>query len=169
MKKIIVVFSLFAVCATASAFVFTQALSEADLEFERNNKENGAALSSAFDSEFQWESYNQWQCFEMASVEFTCADYDHGSLVPALRVEVESEIFLFDTHVEDRLNCEQTLQRWRNLTAGGKEFCIFAANMPGVNLELDHNKPQSLWYINRIKGAGGYWDLNASATHAEAD
>lgn len=160
MKKVIIIFSLFAVCATASAFVYTQVLSEDDLAFEQIDNENGTAMSSVPDSENPWESYNLWQCFDMATVEFTCAVYDQDTLVPSLRVETTSEVFLFDTHVEDRLSCEQTLQIWQNLASGGKEICIFAASMHDVELELDNNKPQSLWYINRIKGANGYWDLH---------
>lgn len=167
MKKVIIIFSLLAICATASAFVYTQLLSEDDLVFEQIENENGTAMSSVPESENPWESYNQWQCFDMAVVEFTCAAYDQDILVPSLRVETASEVFLFDTHVEDRLSCEQTLQIWQNLAAGGKEICIFAANMPDVELELDNNKPQSLWYINRIKGANGYWDLRAPSSEHE--
>ncbi len=160
MKKVIIVISLFAVCTTASAFVYTQVLSEDDLVLEQIDNENGTAMSSVPESENPWESYNQWQCFDMATVEFTCAVYDLDTLVPSLRVETASEVFLFDTHVEDRLDCEQTLSIWRDLVSGGKEICVFAAHMPDVDLDLDQNRPQSLWYINRLKGANGYWNLH---------
>jgi len=162
-KKVIILFSLFVICATASGYVYTQLLSEDDLEFQRIDNDNGVALGSELRSEHPWGSYNQWQCFNLSSVDFTCADYDYGTLVPALRVEAENEVFLFDTYVEDQLNCEQTLLLWQNLTAGGRELCIFAAHMPDVDLGLDQNMPQSLWYINRIKGAGGYWNLYESS------
>jgi hypothetical protein len=161
-KKVIIIFGLLAICATASALVYTQLLSEDDLVFEQIENENGTAMSSVPESENPWESYNQWQCFDMAVVEFTCANYDHGTLVPAMRAETESEVFLFDTHVEDRLDCEQTLSIWRDLVLGGKEICVFAAHMPEVDLDLDQNRPQSLWYINRLKGVGGYWNLYES-------
>ena len=105
-----VILCLFAICASASGFVYTQLLSDEDLESES-----------------------------------------------------EEEVFLFDTYVEDRLDCEQTLLRWQNLAAGGREICIFATHMPDVDLGLDQNKPQSLWYINRLKGAGGYWSLYESS------
>jgi hypothetical protein len=61
--------------------------------------------------------------------------------------------------VGDRLDCEQTLSQWRALIDGGREVCIFVAHMPDVDMELDVDRPQSLWYINRIKGVGGYWNL----------
>jgi hypothetical protein len=162
MKRWMVIVFSFAICATASAFVYTQLLSEEDLKFEQIDNENGRALGSEIGSENPWESYNQWQCFDMDVIEFTCADYDHGTLVPAIRAETKSEVFLFDTHVEDRLDCEQTLSIWRDLVLGGKEICVFAAHMPDVDLDLDQNRPQSLWYINRLKGVGGYWNLYES-------
>ncbi len=159
MKRWMVVVLSFAICASASAFVYTRLLSEEDLEFHRIDNENGVALGSELRSEHPWGSYNQWQCFSLDIVKFDCADYDHGTLVPSLSVESEAEVFLFDTYVEDRLDCEQTLSVWRYLVSGGREICIFAAHMPDVDLGLDQNKPQSLWYINRLKGAGGYWNL----------
>ncbi len=163
MKKWIALFCLFAICASASGFVYTQLLSDDDLEFQRIDNDNGVALGSALRSEHPWGSYNLWQCFSLEIVEFDCADYDHGTFVPAIRAETEREVFLFDTHVEDRLDCEQTLLKWRDLVLGGKEICVFAAHMPDVDLDLDQNRPQSLWYINRLKGVGGYWNLYESS------
>lgn len=163
MKRWMVVIFSFAICVSASGFVYTQLLSDDDLEFQRIDNENGVALGSELRSEHPWGSYNQWQCFSLEKVKFDCVDYDHGTLVPSIRVESEGEIFLFDTYVEDRLDCEQTLSRWQNLAAGGREICVFAAHMPDVDLDLDQNRPQSLWYINRLKGAGGYWNLYESS------
>lgn len=160
MKKWMFVIFSYAICASASAFVYTQLLSEDDLDFQEIN---GSALSSGLQSDSPWESYNQWQCFNLEKVKFDCVDYDHGTLVPGISAETESEVFLFDTHVEDRLDCEQTLSIWRDLVLGGKEICVFAAHIPDVDLDLDQNRPQSLWYINRLKGVGGYWDLFESS------
>ncbi len=164
MKKAFVIFSLFAICTAASGFVDTQLLSEDDLEYERIDNDNGSALSSELESDSPWESYNEWQCFDMTVVEFTCANYDYGTLVPSISVVSRNEILVFDTHVEDRLNCEQTLRLWQDLTAEGREICIFAAQMPDVDLGLDENKPQSLWYISRLKGVDGYWNLHESSS-----
>ena len=169
MKKWVVAFCLFSICASASAFVYTHLLSEDDLDFQTIDNNNGSALSSGLQSDSHWESYSQWQCFNLEVVKFDCVDYDHGTLVPAIRAEAESEVFLFDTQVEDRLDCEQTLSVWRDLVSGGSEICMYAAHMPDVELGLDQNKPQSLWYINRLKGAGGYWNLyESSPTYNES-
>lgn len=169
MKSWIAAFCVFVICASASAFVYSQLLSDEDIEFQRIDNERGVALGSELRSEHPWGSYNQWQCFSLEMVEFECADYDYGTLVPSLRVESEEEIFLFDTYVEDLLDCEQILSIWRNLVSGGKEVCVFAANMPDVDLGLDQNRPQSLWYINRLKGIGGYWNLyEASPAYNES-
>lgn len=159
MKKYIVIFCLFVFCISAFGFAFTRLLNEEDLEYQRIDNANGVAMGSALKSEWPWGSHNQWRCFDKSQIELTCADYDHGTLVPSIRAVTEKEIFLFDTHVEDRLDCKQTLSIWHDLLADGKEVCIFAANMPDVDLGLDEGRAQSLWYINRIKGIGGYWNL----------
>lgn len=79
--------------------------------------------------------------------------------MPSITVDIGSELFLFDTHVEDRLDCQTTLNTWRDLSVGGQELCIFAARMPDVDLDADEDKPRSLWYVRRLKGTAGYWDL----------
>jgi hypothetical protein len=163
MKKWIVLFLLFAVGAAASGFVYTRLLSEEDLEFQRINNENGVALGSLLQSEHPWGSYNQWQCFSLESVTFDCVIYDVDTLVPSISFESEDEVLYFDTYVEDRLQCQETLNHWQELAEGGDEICIFAAHMPDVDWAPDHDKPQSLWYINRLKGAGGYWNLYESS------
>lgn len=159
MKRCLLALGVLIGCASAFGLTYAQLLSENDLEFQRIDNASAVALGSELTSEHQWGSYNQWQCFNMSQIELTCADYDHGTLVPSIRVATEREIFLFDVHVEDRLDCEQTLSAWRKLLVGGIEACIFAAHMPDIDLDLDGELPQSLWYINRLKGVGGYWNL----------
>ena len=144
---------------SAFGFTFARLLNENDMEFQRIDNANGVALGSELKSEHPWGSYNEWMCFPMSQVELTCADYDHGTLVPSITVTTDNEIFLFDTYVENRLDCDETLSAWRQLLAGGSESCIFAAHMPDVALGSIGNRPQSLWYINRLKGSGGYWNL----------
>lgn len=163
MKNWVAAFCIFTICASASAFVYSHLLSEGDLDYQAIDNDNGSALSSGLQSGSHWESYNQWQCFKLEVVEFYCVDYDHGTLVPAIRARAESEVFLFDTHVEDRLDCQQTLSVWRDLAESGSEICIFAAHMPDVDLGLDEGRSQSLWYINRLKGVGGYWNVYESS------
>jgi hypothetical protein len=159
LRKIAIIICSFVFCASASSLVYVRLLNEDDLDYQRIDNGKGVALGSKDSSEHPWGSYNEWQCFDVRNVEFTCADYDSGTLVPSLRFENEDQVFLFDTYVEDQLNCKETLKRWLALVGGGKEICIFAAHMPDVDLGLDDNRPQSLWYINRVKGAGGYWEL----------
>jgi hypothetical protein len=112
MKKIFIVLGLMVGCATAFGIVYSQLLTEEDIEFQENENAQGVAMSSLDESEWPWESYNQWQCFDVSSISYERA-----------------------------------------------EVCIFAANMPDVDMDDGGDKPQSLWYINRIKGAGGYWNL----------
>ena len=159
MKKIIVALGLFMVCGSVAGFTYSELLSQEDIEFQELDNSKGVALGSAFESELIWGSYKQWKCFGVENLSYDCADYDNGPLVPSLSVEAEHETLIFDVHVEDRLDCEQTLAQWRTLINGGSEACIFAAHLPDVDMESGGVRPQSLWYINRIKGAGGYWNL----------
>ena len=164
MKKIISGTVLLTFCILLSGFVYTQFLTQEDIEFQEFDNAQGAALGSAPKMQWPWESYNQWQCFSIEKLNYDCADYDNGTSVPSLRIEAEQDIRLFDVHVEDQLDCEQTLDRWRALIDGGQEVCIFAAHMPDVDLDDEGGKPQSLWYINRIKGINGYWNLFEEST-----
>ncbi len=162
MKLGIVALFTFVICLSASGLVFPSLLDDEDFEFQFANNELGAALGSEIQGEQPWESFNQWQCFRLESIRFECAAYDSEKFTPSLRVETQSEVFLFDTHVEDRLDCEHTLSIWRRIGTGGRDVCVFAARMPEVNLGSDGSRLQSLWYINRLKGENGYWDLNDS-------
>lgn len=159
MKKVIVGIVMLATGNMTSGVDFTQLLTQDDIEFQEFENSIGVALGSELESEWPWGSYNQWQCFSVENLIYDCANYDSGTLVPSLSVATEHEIFLFDVHVEDRLDCEQTLMQWRALINRGRDVCIFAAQMPDVDIEPDGSRPQSLWYINRIKGVDGYWNL----------
>ena len=155
----ILALGLFAVCISSLGLTYGELLTQEDLEFQELDNSNGVALGSVHRSEWPWGSYNQWQCFSIENLSYDCANYDNGTLVPSLSVITDREIFLFDVHVEDRLECEQTLWQWRALIDRGREVCIFAAHMPDVDMESGGDRSQSLWYINQIKGVGGYWNL----------
>ena len=160
MNKPILTLALITSCISISVFAHNLLLSSDDFEIEKQDNYQGAALSSSMESEQHWESFNQWQCFDVANINYTCASYDDVILVPSLMVETEREILNFDLHIEDRVDCNETLIKWRALIDGGKEVCIFAARMPDVQMDLESNLPQTLWYINRIKGLNGYWSLD---------
>jgi len=161
--KLIILFGLFATWASTYGLVYSQVLNQHDIDFQRFDNSQGVALGSSMASEHPWGSYNQWQCFKIKDVSFDCAYYDYGTLVPSIRVATGSEIFLFDTYVENRLDCRATLSVWRDLSARGNELCIFGAHMPDVDLDADEDKPMTLWYIRRVKGMSGYWDLFESS------
>lgn len=159
MKFLLLFISLLFFSASTSGFLNSQLLTYEDIEFQRLDNAKGTVLASSDKNSWFWESYNQWQCFDVANLNYDCANYDYDTLVPSVRVETEVDVFFFDLHVEDHLDCPQTLNQWRNLIGEQQEVCIFAARMPEVEVGLsDQGKRQSLWYINRIKGVGGYWD-----------
>lgn len=160
MRKPFSILFLFAGCASAFGYTYSQLLTGDDVEYEHMDNVQGIALGSALDSDHPWESYNRWQCFSRDQVEFVCAKYEPGTLVPGIEVTTKNEILFFDTYLEDRLDCDQTLSAWRELVERGEEVCIFAANMPDVDFGSvsDGKKSKSLWYIKRVKGMGGYWN-----------
>ena len=108
-----------------------------------------------------WESFNQWQCFSKEQLYFECVNYDENTLVPSIRVETDVESLFFDLHVEDNFACEETLAIWDDLFQGGAEFCVYAAHMKSFDLDKDEEsqKVQTLWYIEKLKGHSGYWDI----------
>lgn len=143
--------------SSSFGFVYNQLLSDCDLAIEPSDNEQGVAIGSELLSEQPWRSYNRWNCFALEMVNFECADYNYGNLVPSVRVESEEEIFFFDTYLNDRRDCAQTLSLWQTLVEGGREISLLAAHMPDVEMSLDQGKPQRLWYIKRLKGLRGYW------------
>ena len=161
MKKLLCILSLCLFFIFFSAYAFTELISYEDIVFQEQFYARGEALSSSDDSEFKWESYNQWQCFKTDQLFFECVEYDSEIFVPSISVETDADIFHFDVHVEDKLDCQQTINIWKKLFQFGPQACIFAANLPDVDFDVENGKPQSLWYIQRLKGVQGYWDLNS--------
>jgi hypothetical protein len=160
MNKIVTTaLGLFVICSSSSGDIYTRLLTQYDLDFQERDNEDGPELSSIIGSKLPWESYNKWQCFGLADTHYDCSVYGDDLLVPNIIVETPQHIFHFDTHLDDNFECEQTLSHWRDLIDGGEELCIYAAQMPNVDLGQDEGRSQSLWYIDQIKGAAGYWGL----------
>ncbi len=117
-----------------------------------------AELGSAIEEVESWESFNQWLCFSNQQIEFLCAVYDENTLVPSLFIENAYGIFLIDAHVEDRLDCQDTIEHWKELASSNPDICVFAAHMPQVKFDDESKKPRNLFYIKRLKTSLGYWD-----------
>jgi len=136
-------------------------LSQADIDWLIDQNQLGPHLSSPTDDDKSWESYDRWQCFKVANIDLQCATYDNSIEVPGLVIEDHKHTFLFDTHLEDRLNCKQTIDTWNELLFDSIEACILAAEMPGV---FDESDEISLWYIHAIKTEYGYWTRKGATT-----
>lgn len=118
-------------------------------------------LTSTIQSKIQWDSYSQWMCFRRQQVKPHCTIYDKTILVPSIRVESNERVLYFDLHVGDSDNCKSTLSEWTVLIKNSPEICIFGAYMPGVDMGEDpkSGKPNSLWYIEKIKTKNGEWTI----------
>jgi hypothetical protein len=159
MKKWTVLFAL--LVGNVGAGPFDSLLTWEDREMEREDFLDGPSLTSMSDHQVHWESFNQWQCFSKEQLYFECVNYDENTLVPSIRVETDVESLFFDLHVEDNFACEETLAIWDDLFQGGAEFCVYAAHMKSFDLDKDEEsqKVQTLWYIEKLKGHSGYWDI----------
>lgn len=151
---------LFAITFSFSAFAFIGMIEEADLELEQSDRQLGPAIASAPDAERQWESYNQWQCFDLQNVFFECALYDEEIKVPSITVYSDDAETFFDVHLEDNLDCNETLYNWRQLVDGGDQICIYAAKMQNTKIIEDTGETSvDLWYLTTVKGNNGYWSI----------
>ena len=128
-----------------------------DAQWLQERNIQGPRLSGAIDDDNPWESFDTWQCFHTKSINMGCAKYDGAVDVPGIVVEEGGRTLLFDTHVEDKLNCIKTVDAWSELLGESARICIMAAEMPGAFVEEEDT---SLWYIHAIKTELGYWALN---------
>lgn len=159
MKTGFLFYGLLLMCISGYGFVRSELLEESDIHWQQINNFQGPALGDTLIYEGGGASYNKWQCFPFHNANLECATYDEDTLVPSIRVEADNHTYLFDTHVEDRLSCNETLQKWAELASDGNEVCILAAQMPDMDFGVEKDRQQSLWYINQIKLASGYWNL----------
>ena len=154
MKKVFLVFAL--LCILPSSFG-REALTFAP------------SMTSTINDSSPWESYAEWQCFSIQDIQFECAVYTDDTTEPSIVAKTQVGTLFFDVYSEDELNCDETLNQWRALVADGKRICILAAQRPNLNLGTDSNgNPNSLWYLESIKGKHGYWDITEhSAIYSE--
>jgi hypothetical protein len=133
-------------------------LSEADLEQQEVESKTRPALSAALTAEFYWQSFNKWLCFPSREAEFACSETDFGkSLLPTIRIAgSQGTRFDFDIDPEPDLDCEETLNVWRELIANQQSFCVYAAYLQ----DLDDN--HELWVIETVKSNRGVWTVRAT-------
>lgn len=122
----------------------TELLTSEDLSLAANQKE--PAAQSAIGQVPHWESFNEWQCFEVSKAETGCYDDKTGrrseeiaaderagrGYYPFLEVMRDGELHAFEWDSTNFVNCEGQLRDWRRAVAGQRYFCTFAAQIPSV-------------------------------------
>ena len=156
MKKIVLICII--VVFSFSTFGYINILNDLDIQMQNEDTQVGPAMSSGLHQEFQWQSYNEWNCFPKTLLSFDCVIYDEDTEVPSIVYATDEMMYIFDLHVEDRKDCKSTLETWKALAPDDSQLCIYAAHMPAVDW-AEGEQNNSLWYINQIKGENGYWKL----------
>lgn len=131
-------------------------LNEDDHEWVYGLNQEGPYMTSVPGVERAWESYYEWLCFSVENTELSCTTYDEDVLVPSISTVDKNHTYFFDLHVEDGFECQSTLYSWHQLIDGAQKVCVMAALMPSA---FEKDPEMSLWYINAIKTAQGYWEL----------
>ena len=142
-------------------------LNQDDYEYQRQQTfERGPALHSWLDGRTPyWESYNQWLCFPVESVEVTClnAEYNGVVQVPTIHVVQAQHYFEISMDPDPKPDCAVITHRWRELLQDQREFCVYAAPLQEYDGVLPDSRAKdgSVWIINRVKTASGYWDFSS--------
>ena len=126
-------------------------LNRADFEEEENQQT--PALSSGLNSPEDWESYNEWRCYQTERIELLCTEIDYGGLrkVPTIIATDEEGRIEYDVDPTFNWDCEFTLQEWRNLIKGSPQVCFLGAFLQSFG------EKESLWMLSQVKSHNGYW------------
>jgi len=131
-------------------------LSEEDIEIEQS--QSTPALSSVPTEKPQWESFNEWQCFPIESINLECSVHILGEGLnqreeryPCLVAMTSTQTMSFDFDETSSESCESALDEWRALLHGQRTVCVYAAYLQ--DLEEKHG----YWIGRTLKTASGYW------------
>ena len=159
LRSFILVF-LVGFCCLSMTWNYYDLLSQEDLGLE-DFGQSTPALSSAIDSDFYWESFNEWQCFSTESIQFECTELDYGrQYVPTIRISQNNELYDFSLDPEPALNCQKILTKWRSLLEKEDGFCVYAAylqDLPHDAFEAKGIERWGLWIVDQVKSRKGYW------------
>ncbi len=144
-------------------------LSPEDLIHEKNDREQGPALSSATNDPKQWETYNQWMCFDTSQIQLDSIDIKSDANWrpwPQITVTTVGQRFNISPETDLNINTEETLKNWRALLNDSKEICLYAAFLQYLD---EDEMPDSLWVLEDVKTENGYWHVNDSIFNEDSD
>lgn len=148
-------------CCLSMTWSHYNLLSQEDRDLENLDRQEQPVLSSALDSDFYWESFNEWQCFSTENIQFECTELDHGvQYVPTMRISRNEELFDFSLDPEHELDCKGILNEWSALLEHEGSFCTYAAylqDLPNDSFEAEGINFWGLWIVSQVKSRKGYW------------
>ena len=139
-------------------------LSDEDILLQQTDS-SVSALSSSLVDEIQWESPNQWMCFDTESIEITLAEVKSGSRnshLPIINASLLGHRFEVSTEIESDEKNENTLSSWLSLLRGSRRTCIYAAYLQNTESPDDLTSSASIWIISKLKTENGYWNYEDS-------
>ena len=153
----------------------TDLLDEHDYERMRIDVSQGPALSGPLISgSVSWASYNQWLCFPAQNIDVACAEdeYDEETRkVPVLHVMENSHYFELSMDAEPAPDCDKVTERWKALLQDEGAFCAYAAPLQELDINAydTHAEAGSLWIVNQLKTAKGYWHFESDENWLRQD
>lgn len=147
-------------------------LSPEDREMEASDQDGVPGLSSALNSDVDWESRNIWRCFSKEEIHIECSELDTGAIhVPTIRLNDGGQLLDFSLDPSPNLACHEVLARWTELLENQRIFCVYASHLQ----ELEYEKSESdgvldwhLWIISQLKTNSGSWKWNEPTVDSES-
>ncbi len=135
-----------------------QILSWSDHALEKQGRAGVPALSSAPGTKPYWESFNRWICFPTAKVSVNRVGvlYEgEQKLIPQFDADSNNHAYEFAISSHANYDFDKIAREWDEILRSNPQVCFFAAFLQ--NLDNIGNRSASLWIINRVKHAKGYW------------
>lgn len=133
-------------------------LNKDDIAQEKNDHDSGPVMQSSLEAEKQWESYNQWLCFDKDNIELTRVDIEYDGKIkslPQINAWTSEHYLEISLSADTEDDNDRTFSEWQNLSEGMNQICIYAAHLQ--YLYSLGNRQSSLWIISKLKTEFGYW------------
>ncbi len=142
-------------------------LDEHDYEQMKSDFDRGPALSAPINGSPYWASYNQWLCFPTQDLEISYVEVESSGgtkKLPTLHVTEGSHFFEFSMESDLTPDYDKVTNHWKSLLQDEEAFCVYAAPLQELDV-TNYDTPAetaSLWIIDRLKTAKGYWSFETS-------
>lgn len=136
-------------------------LNESDFKLQEKSNYQGPPLRYFDEEGALVPSYNEWLCFSTEGLTLTCSEHEMDELIktPMIASYAGTNAFEMEPSPTDGVDCEQTLEIWKNLLDEEENFCVLGSYLQ--DLPTGGSEKRSLWVLEALKTERGYW-LNPS-------